>query len=593
MNIDVLRRLLDLKHLEPYIRHIRFPQYKNVTPFTQIDFTFPITALVGANGTNKSSILRALYGAPGNNNLGNYWFSTEIDPIVEGDDFPNCFVYGYLNGYCGSIVEVVKTRVQKEQDPDYWEPSRPIRRYRMDAMPPYDARDPNRSKTRWSAIKKNVELIDFRHTLSAFDRYFYYGDLAKERTFSDKKAFIRTRAPHLKAALDKKSTSYSYYNVERVVAGENTILSNDEIVNVSNILGRSYDEARLIAHRFFRFEGFTARLANANYRYTEAFAGSGEFAVIMLVTRVMRSAPRSLILLDEPEVSLHPGAQERLLDFLAAEVIRQKHQIVFTTHSPALIRGLPPEAIKVLTVESHSSRVVLAAQEAFPEEAFLHIGEPVIGQKTIVAEDRLAIELVKKAIRINAPRRLKLLKFRFFPGGASVLFNHYAPPYSNENREDVLFLLDGDQKPTVDWPEPVIVRAYVDDDLCELIKSLSGSDVKFPVDSGTEAMKALQIAEARRKFLNWCFKFVRYLPGGSSPEDFVLNKVGLAVDGIDSKARFLQLTRESLGLTDDEEDPDGEAIFQEQCRRVAEIQADDEDMAKLAQIVKDLLDSTS
>ncbi|MFP3648908.1 hypothetical protein, partial [Paraburkholderia sp. SIMBA_054] len=80
-----------------------------------------------------------------------------------------------------------------------------------------------------------------------------------------------------------------------------------------------------------------------------------------------------------------------------------------------------------------------------PEEAFLQIGEPVVGFKTILAEDRLAIEIARRALRAHAPQLLSLLKFRFFPGGASVLFNHYLPPYSAEKRNDVLCLLDGDQ----------------------------------------------------------------------------------------------------------------------------------------------------
>jgi predicted ATPase len=75
-NKEALLGLLKSKKLEPYVRHIRFPQYKNLAANTRVDFTYPISALVGANGTNKSSILRALYGAPGHNNLGNFWFST-------------------------------------------------------------------------------------------------------------------------------------------------------------------------------------------------------------------------------------------------------------------------------------------------------------------------------------------------------------------------------------------------------------------------------------------------------------------------------------------------------------------------------------
>ena len=45
---------------------------QNFAPDLKIDFDFPITALVGPNGTNKSLILRAIQGSLGNENLGVY-----------------------------------------------------------------------------------------------------------------------------------------------------------------------------------------------------------------------------------------------------------------------------------------------------------------------------------------------------------------------------------------------------------------------------------------------------------------------------------------------------------------------------------------
>lgn len=588
MKIETLRQLVNKNQLEPYIRHIRFPRYKNIVPFTKIDFTFPITALVGANGTNKSSLLRALYGAPGNNNLGNYWFSTDIDQITKKEEqFPHCFVYGYLNTYTTEVVEVLKTRVQRKEDPDYWEPSRPILRYKMKAMPAEDPKDTFRSKTRWNAITKTVELIDFRHALSAFDRYFYYGDFSREETFSDKKTRIRARAPHLKNAIENSLNSYLYYGVERIIQSQNTPLSHDEIEAVQRILGRNYKDIQLIGHKFYNNDGFTAHIVNKDFQYTEAFAGSGEFAVIMLVTHIMRAEPRSLILLDEPEVSLHPGAQEQLLDFLSDQVIKHKHQIIFTTHSPTLIRRLPPDAIKVLTLQG-DSQVALESQTAMPEEAFIKIGEPIAGCKTIIAEDRLAIEIAKRAIRIHHPQFLELIKFSYYPGGASVLFNSYVPPYTVENRCDVLCLLDGDQAPCTTWPNDEELRVKHDDELDDLIFNLTGNRIKFPINSGNHAEKSEQTATAQRQFLKWCFINVRYLPSKQNPESFVLSKTGQVVD-TDAKEKFVQLTRQSLGLTDDEDDPDSTAIFLEQCRYVAKIPEEDEDMAELAKTIKSFL----
>lgn len=67
-----------------YITHIRFPRFKNIADGTHIEFSFPIAALVGANGSGKTSVLNALYGAPAGQSTGQYWFSTKVDPIEEG-----------------------------------------------------------------------------------------------------------------------------------------------------------------------------------------------------------------------------------------------------------------------------------------------------------------------------------------------------------------------------------------------------------------------------------------------------------------------------------------------------------------------------
>jgi len=586
VNIKALKAILQNGQFEPFIKHIRFPQYKNIEPFTQIDFTFPITALVGANGTNKSSLLKALYGSPGSNNLGNYWFSTETDPIKEGDNFPNCFIYGYFNSHTKETVEVLKTRIRKENDPDYWEPSRPILRYNMTPMPDYDGSDPNRSKTRWKAIQKNVLLIDFRHALSAFDRYFYYGDFSKNTTFSEKKTFIRKKAGHLKVAIDSGAKYYSHYDVNRIVNKTNAALTDDELKNVCHVIGRNYTEIKLILHTFFKIEGHTARISNTNHQYTEAFAGSGEFAVVMIVTQIMRCEEKSLILIDEPEVSLHPGAQERLVQFLAQQAIEKKHQIIFTTHSPALIRDLPPDAIKVLTLDSKTQRVALTKQNSLPEEAFIQIGEPLTGIVTVIAEDRLAIEIIKKALRANDPTKLKLINFKYYPGGASILFNHYINAYASENRKDVLCILDGDQKPTTCWPNRRESDIIADDGLSDCIKILSGCEIKFNIDSGTASFKEKQKFKAQRAFLDWCFSHVRYLPSDLTPEAFVLSKIGHETTD-KPKSAFISLTRKSLGLADSEEDPDSESIFQEQCRRVAEIPNNDIDLKSLSLLIGD------
>jgi len=233
--------MLAARKLEPYISYIRFPHYKNLAPDLRIDFGFPITALVGVNGTNKSSILRAIQGAPGNENLGVYWFSTSTDPIAE-TGARNAFIYGYHHEGAAKTVEVLKTRVKKEEDPDYWEPSRGIASYGMTKME--DGAPGNRNKTRWDTITKPVVYIDFRQTISAFDRCFYYGT-AQGESFRERKDFLRKRSQHLRDAINANLTEYSFYK-ERIIDGENRLLTKEEREAASFILGRNYSEIRWI-----------------------------------------------------------------------------------------------------------------------------------------------------------------------------------------------------------------------------------------------------------------------------------------------------------------------------------------------------------
>lgn len=580
MNTNTLVKLLNAGQLEPFIRHIRFPHYKNLVPFTRIEFNFPITALVGANGTNKSSILRALYGAPDNNNLGNFWFSTATDPIQEGDGKRNCFVYGYQHSITSDKIEVLKTRSQRAGNPDYWEPSRPLKKYDMAPMPEFDSKDPNRVQTRWNPISKNVVLIDFRHSLSAFDQYFYFGEFLRSKSFRTKQDFIRSRAPHLSSAINEPVDEYMFYKKNRIIKKSIT-LSNAELAAICSILDREYEEIKVIEHSFFNQSGYTAQLKQSNIRYTEAFAGSGEFAAIRIVSAVLNAPEKSLILLDEPEVSLHPGAQNKLLDFLADQVILKKHQIIFTTHSPTLINGLPPQAIKVLAL-SPNFQVYLPSQESLPSEAFLHIGEPIKDVKKIIVEDRLAEEIVKKTLREWNKSLLKILSTGFFPGGASALFMLHIPIYAAEDRKNLLCLLDGDQRLMPSWPSPNEVDLILKEDLADTIKKLTGSDIQFQIDSGSKEKQDYQLEKLRRQYLKWCQKYVKYFPGTLSPEALILSELELCSSAVDSKVSFAKLTKDDLGLLSDEE-PSSDDIFQTQRRYLASIAKESENLKQIFQ----------
>jgi hypothetical protein len=68
----------------PFIDEIRFPMYKSLADELVLPLDWPIIALVGPNGTNKSAVLQAISAAPEGRSLAQFWFSTDVDDISQG-----------------------------------------------------------------------------------------------------------------------------------------------------------------------------------------------------------------------------------------------------------------------------------------------------------------------------------------------------------------------------------------------------------------------------------------------------------------------------------------------------------------------------
>ncbi|WP_167675379.1 ATP-binding protein [Rhodococcus sp. B10] len=562
-----------------------------------IEFSHPVTALVGPNGSNKTAILRAMQGSPSGNDLGNYWFGTAMDEIPS--EARHRFIYGRQSQFAKRTVEVVKTRIgrrnsqrsRKEIDPDLFEPSRPLTS-EPDNMEKYTLGSnpyPDGSTTRWNTISKPVVYLDFRSQLSAFDWAFHHSELNNQKPNATemqllraRKVKIRTRAKRLAYAIEHQLDSDVWYSQERIISPISE-LSAAKLGWVNEILGKNYRSVRLIKHRYFGSNGgWTILVRASEMSYSEAFAGSGEFAAVMLVNSVLDAKPKSLILLDEPEVSLHPSAQSSLIEFLCEASKKQKHQIVFATHSPELVRPLPANAVKVLTIRNDDGKVDLPSQKSSSQIAFQAVGAS-FERPTIVVEDRLAKALVERSIRSNPVS--STVQIKHIPGGATTLWKHYVPMWAHDERDDLLLILDGDQK--CDHPPKVedIPDAKLE---TELARSLGGNEAKLPYGS-TETDSAENRKKSVIKVLTWRKQYVEFLPC-ETPEDFLWNF--RSVDGendegstlkhaSDIKLRWKKYVESQLGLVA----VNGEQILTLQLQALARVPADHPALAAILAVV--------
>ncbi|HCO0415430.1 TPA: ATP-binding protein [Escherichia coli] len=573
--------------IEPFIRHIRFPFFKNLAEGSKIDFEYPITALVGQNGTNKSSVLRALFGSPNNYSLGSLWFSTDVDEIKDGGR--SRFIYGYYDKATDSIVEVIKTRISKENDPDYWEPSRPLKSDNMAPMPSTTI-STNQLRTRWKAIDKNVIYLDFRATISAFDKFFYHSDF---HTYP-KKDYLRKRSQMLKDIIDNDLKKYQPHKGKKDKLFVNTLLEKSKVEAISKILGRKYTSIRLIEHSLFTNDKApTIILQSENLKYSEAFAGSGEFAVSILVHKLMDSPDASLILLDEPEVSLHPSAQCQLMEFLSEQALKKKHQIVISTHSSTIVKDLPKNAIKLFCLNDKIGKVDVL-QNVSPEESFFILGER-IDKRTVIVEDRLAKRFVEKALKAGGEALLNSFEVKHVPGGAGSILQTLAVPLCVANVKNVIFLLDGDQSRTDDYPTSDSIPENQNTNLQNIIKEITNQDIKFSCDGSNGSSNNNQKYKMQRNFIDFIHDKIAFLPV-YTPEAFLIENVhGDYKEYKDQIPKNIQdakeITKELCKLDTGLENVTSDDIFETQIRILNKIPNNHEVLTKTRELLQIFLDN--
>lgn len=139
---------------------------------------------------------------------------------------------------------------------------------------------------------------------------------------------------------------------------------DDRIVqSISRILGNTYQNASIhtVSVPDAAWTAEVPMLSRDGIRYAESNMGAGEQKLVRLV-RVLEELPsKSLILLEEPELTLHSDAQYGFAWYLMTLARRKGHQIIVATHSEQIFEALPPEGRILISRELGSTNVVAHA----------------------------------------------------------------------------------------------------------------------------------------------------------------------------------------------------------------------------------------
>ena len=134
--------------------------------------------------------------------------------------------------------------------------------------------------------------------------------------------------------------------------------------------------------------------------------GFGTNALVQLLFEVVRAVPEGTVLIEEPEVHLHPRAQADLASVLVEEAKAESKQIIMTTHSEHVAGRLltlvaegklSPEEVAIYSFEKDENGVCFAREIEVTEH-----GQVVGGLKSFFETDLDEMRRLVDALRARA-----------------------------------------------------------------------------------------------------------------------------------------------------------------------------------------------
>ena len=256
--------------------------------------------------------------------------------------------------------------------------------------------------------------------------------------------------------------------------------------------------------------------------YSEANSGSGEFIVANIVNKLSSIPSGSLLLLDEPELSLHSGAQKKLFSFFLDLIIKKKIQIIISTHSQSFVEHIPSICVKNF-IPNQSGKTIIE-QGVNYLNAFDNLGVS-FDCVSIIVEDDLAKKILDKvALSERLDRQFNI---RYFSGGASSIKTSLITTFSKVDDAEKFIVFDGDMFKTevVDLskiPESDKTKIYLEEQI-KLITGININNFPFHVDGGKQGSNKEQRLELYKKYISFYKERVMFLPE-KIPEDIIYDR---------------------------------------------------------------------
>ena len=205
-------------------------------------------------------------------------------------------------------------------------------------------------------------------------------------------------------------------------------------LSMGKILAWSYDDIELLEYNSYRL--FEAK--RNNIVYTGFNMGAGENAVLSLLLEIVSAGRGALIVIDEIELGLHIEAQGRLIEELKSLCEKYHSQIICSTHSRDVLDRIPPEGRLYLERMGSGLQIIpeISSQYAFGKLAGRNSDELDVFVEDVIGKSFLLYSLPQEV-----RERINIIPI----GSDQAVLKHIAVHYREEKHNFIAFL-DGDKR---------------------------------------------------------------------------------------------------------------------------------------------------
>lgn len=334
-----------------FLQKIKTTNFRNFAKDSEIVIKSPITAIVGKNGTGKTTLLHLAGCSYASDSKGKSF--NQFIPESQKDHMPDDSRYGFT--YVNNI--------ENENNFVWYE-----KRHEWD----------RRGKN--NRARRELLFIGFSKTIanvSVFKNYFDITDKA--------------------------------LNVRLNSIGTNTIsLDNKIISKISEIVGKNYssierrnDQYSLLCENCYGYI--------IDGQYSDFACGAGEISIIRMLDLIYNAPSNTLIIIDEPEVAIHPSVQYKLLKIFMELALSKNMQFIFTTHSYFILKYLNPDSILLLK-NNNDNKII--SQNVNSSVAFQNISEQNIYKLEAFVEDSIAADILNTIFKndVSIRDQIKITK---------------------------------------------------------------------------------------------------------------------------------------------------------------------------------------